>query len=196
MPVLVAVQGPIQLAMPPRAIIDAAQHLVSMPDLRAVVAGAVQLRLCTLEEMRAELSSSRNRNAAKLRLVFEEVAAGIRSAPEADLMELIRRADLPAPLYNPDLYLDSVFLARPDAWWREVSVAAEVDSRAHHSSADDWQRTMRRHTRMTAAGIRLLHFSPAEIRTEPLMVVGRLKQALQSGAPIARIRTVPAGAKR
>jgi hypothetical protein len=191
MPSLVVVQGPIELAMAPRATIDAARHLFDTRDLRAVVAGVVQQRLCTLPELRTELSLARMPNAEALRAVLGEVAAGIRSAPEGDLMDLINQAGLPRPLYNADLYLDDVFLARPDAWWREVSVAAEVDSRAHHSSAYDFQRTMRRHTKMTAAGIRLLHFSPAEIRSHPLVVIARITDALRTGAPIARIRTVP-----
>jgi hypothetical protein len=196
MPSLVVAQGRIELAMAPRATIDAARHLTSIQDLRAVVAGAVQLGLCTLEDLRAELRVSTMFDMSKLRGVLDEVSVGIRSSPEGDLMDLINRAGLPKPVYNANLYLDGVFLARPDAWWREVSVAAEVDSRAHHSSADDWQRTMRRHTRMTVAGIRLLHFSPADIRTEPLMVIGRLKDALRTGTPIARIRTVSARATR
>jgi hypothetical protein len=191
MPSLVVVQGSIELAMAPRATIDAARYLSDTRDLRAVVAGVVQQRLCTLQELRTELSLARMPDATGLQAVLGEVAAGIRSAPEGDLMDLINQAALPKPLYNADLYLDDAFLARPDAWWREVSVAAEVDSRAHHSSADDWQRTMRRHTKMTAAGIRLLHFSPAEIRSQPLMVIARITDALATGAPIARIRTMP-----
>lgn len=57
------------------------------------------------------------RESGRLRAVLDEVADGVRSAAEADLRLLIKRSGLPEPLYNPDLYLGSMFLARPDAWW-------------------------------------------------------------------------------
>ena len=44
-------------------------------------------------------------------------------------MDLIRRAGLPEPLWNPRLYLGGLYLGKPDAWWGAVSVAVEVDSR-------------------------------------------------------------------
>ena len=30
------------------------------------------------------------------------------------------------PLFNPSLYLGDTFLAKPDAWWPDAGVAAEV----------------------------------------------------------------------
>jgi hypothetical protein len=190
----VVVQGKIELALPPRAVLDAGGHLAAQADLRALLAGAVQQRLCTAMELRSELSLGRYRNAAQIRAVLAEISTGIRSAPEGNLIDLIKRAGLPMPLCNPDLYLGEQFLARPDAWWPDVGVAVEVDSRKHHSSADDWQRTMSRHTRMTAAGIRVLHFSPAEITTQPEVVIAAIRETLATGAPIPRIRTVPSRA--
>ena len=71
------------------------------------------------------------------------------------------------PLFNPSLYLGEDFLAKPDAWWPDAGVAAEVDSREWHLSPEDWDRTRQPHTQMAAAGIIVLHFSPHEIRTRP-----------------------------
>jgi hypothetical protein len=96
---------------------------------------------------------------ALFRRVLAEVAAGIRSAPEAELRELIASSSLPPPLYNPDLYLNGKFLARPDAWWPQAAVAVEVDSKEWHLLPSDWQRTLRRHRRMTAAGIYVVHLT-------------------------------------
>jgi very-short-patch-repair endonuclease len=90
------------------------------------------------------------------------------------------------------LYLDGKLLAIPDAWWPEVSVAVEVDSQQWHMSPQDWQQTMERHDRMAAAGIRVLHFSPARIRTEPDVIIGIIRHALSVGAPSPRIQTKPA----
>jgi len=64
-------------------------------------------------------------------------------------------------MYNPALYVDGKFLAKPDAWWPEAGVAAEVDSRAWHLLPADYERTLARHDRMIALGVRVLHFPPA-----------------------------------
>lgn len=193
LPKLVAVDREIQIVLIPRAVVDAARDIPRIEDLRALVAGAVQQGNCTPGELSAELGRSRLRNAACLRAVLAEVELGVRSAPEGDLMDLLKRAGLPAPYYNPRLYVGGKFLASPDAWWPTVSVAVEVDSQLWHASPMDWQRTMERHDRMAAAGIRVLHFSPRQIRTEPEMVIGIIRQALSVGAPSPRIETRPIG---
>ncbi len=181
----------IQIAAIPRAVVDAALCLTSVRDVRALVAGLVQQGRCSVEQLAAELGQSRLKNSASLRLVLAEVAAGAESAPEVDLMHLIRRAGLPTPLYNPRLYLGEEFLAKPDAWWQEFSVAAEVDSREWHLGPEGWERTMIRHDELAAAGIRVLHLTPAMIRNEPAKVVAIIRRALRTGRPSPWIRTVP-----
>ena len=125
--------------------------------------------------------------------MLAEVADGIRSTAEGDLHDVIRVNRLPMPLFNPSLYLDDVFLGRPDAWWPDAGVVAEVDSRAWHLSPEDWDRTRRRHDLMGEAGIIPLHFSPRELRREPAMVARRIRDALTSGLarPPLPIRTIP-----
>jgi hypothetical protein len=73
---------------------------------------------------------------------------------------LVKRSGLPEPMYNPDLYTASGFLARPDSWWKDAGVAGEVDSREWHLSPEQWELALARHSRMTAHGIFVLHFTP------------------------------------
>jgi hypothetical protein len=122
----------------------------------------------------------------RLRRVLAEAAGGVRSVAEADFLALIRRARLPDPVLNPRLYAGDVFIASPDCWWPQAGVAAEVDSREWHLSPDDWKRTLARHARMSAHGIIVLHFTPAQIRREPKVVAGTL------GAALAASRDRPA----
>ena len=70
-------------------------------------------------------------------------------------------------------------------------VAAEVDSREYHFDEADWERTMQRHARMTAAGIKVLHFTPWRIRSQPDQVLADIRATLRNGTPIAGLRTVP-----
>lgn len=192
-PVRTCSVGPARLVLAPRAVADTARLLPNLRDVRAVVAGAVQLGRCTVRELAGELSDGPVKGSAKLRSVLAEVADGIRSTAEGDLRSLIKAARLPMPLFNPSLYEGDVFLGKPDAWWPRAGVAVEVDSRAWHISPEDWDRTRCRHDLMGEAGIIPLHFSPRELRHQPAMVTKRIKGALSKGLarPPLPIRTIP-----
>ena len=185
--------GPLRLALVPRAMADTARQLTSFRDVRAVVADAVQLGRCTVGQLAAELGDGPIRGSAMFRSVLGEVAEGIRSTAEGDLRDLIKKARLPMPLFNPSLYVGDAFLAKPDAWWPDAGVAGEVDSREWHLSPEDWDRTRRRHDLMGAAGIIALHFSPKQVRGEPVKVAQLISDALERGLnrPPLPIRTIP-----
>jgi hypothetical protein len=175
-----------------RAIADTVRTLERLSDARTVVASGVQQGRCTVRELADELADRHDAGDALFRGVLAEVAAGIRSAPEAELRELIMSSGLPAPLYNPDLYLNGKFLARPDAWWPEAGVAVEVDSKEWHLLPGDWERTLQRDRRMIAAGIFVIHVTPSELRTESVQIVEDIAAALKRGRPARGITTRPA----
>lgn len=182
-------------ALPARAAADAARWLTDLRDVRAVIAGAVQSKRCTITELADELRVGAIRDSAQLRRVLAEVAEGVRSAPEAELRILILKARLPLPMFNPLLYLpDGTFIAQPDAWWPEAGVAIEVDSKRWHFEAADWEHTMDRHTDLGQFGIVTLHFTPHKIREEPAFVMQRMTNAYNSGItrPRLPIKAVPA----
>jgi hypothetical protein len=172
-----------------RAVADAVGGLGRLADARTIVASAVQQRRCSIDQLARELAARRSVGNGLLRTVLAEVADGIRSAPEGDLRGLVNRSGLPRPLYNPRLCLNGQFLAKPDAWWQAAAVAVEVDSRQFHLLPRDWADTMRRYSRMTAAGILVLHYSPFQLRTEPDRAVREITAALAAGRPAAGITT-------
>ncbi|MGD0241807.1 MAG: hypothetical protein ABSB59_15980 [Streptosporangiaceae bacterium] len=185
--------GPVRLALAPRAVADTARLLTDYRDVRAVVADAVQLDRCTVGQLTEELSGAPIRGSAMLRSALAEVADGIRSTAEGDLRSLIRAARLPMPLYNPSLFAGQVFLGKPDAWWPRAGVAVQVDSRAWHLSPADWDRTRDRQTLMGAHGIIVQPFSPQDLRLKRAMVIERIRDALARGLerPPLPIRTIP-----
>ena len=191
-PGVVFEDGAVHYAPPDRAVADTARLLTDIAEVRAVVAAAVQLGRVQLWQLNRELSIGPVRGAALLRRALAEVADGARSAAEADLLTLVRRSNLPPPLYNPRLYVGAEFLASPDAWWPDFGVAVEVDSKAWHLSPADWERTLARHARMTAQGILVLHFPPARLRTARREVVAEIRSAVaRSSGPLPHIRTLP-----
>ena len=186
--------GGLRYAPAARAVADAVRGRTEKDLARALVAGAVQQRICTVRQLAVELRDGPTQGSGPLRSALAEVADGIASIAEADLRKLIGKGKLPTPLYNPSLYVGDKFLARPDAWWPDAGVACEVDSREWHLSPQGWERTQQRHARMSACGIIVQHFSPRRIRSEPALVLGELRGAVESGRqrPPLAIRTVPA----
>jgi hypothetical protein len=176
-----------------RAVADTVRGEHDLREARALVASAVQGGACTVPQLAHELKAGPTRQSGRLRTVLGEVADGIASATEGDLRQLVKRSGLPEPMFNPDLYTESGFLARPDLWWKDAGVAGEVDSREWHLSPAQWEKTMARHSRMSAHGIIVLHFTPRQVRTEPRRIVARLQGAIEAGrrrGPL-KIRTEP-----
>ena len=188
------VDGPIRYAPAARAVADAVRGLTKLSDARAVVGSAVQKRRCSISQLAGELANGPRRGSALLRTVLAEVADGVHSAAEGDFRALIRRSSLPRPLFNARLLQDGVLLGIVDAWWPEASVAVEVDSREWHLLPAHWEETMRRHARLVAAGIAVIHVSPRQVRTEPDHIVHDIANALRHGRPAAGILTLQAAA--
>jgi very-short-patch-repair endonuclease len=181
MPEQVCAAGLIRFTMAARAVADAARGLTELREVRAVVADSVQRGWCQAADLAEELRRGPVAGSALFRQVLAEVADGIRSTTEGDLRDLIKRAGLPVPMFNARLYVGNVLLAVADAWWPGAAVVVEVDSREWHLSPEDWERTLRRHARMTARGILVLHFTPKQIRAQPDQVAAAIRAALEAG---------------
>jgi len=184
-------------ASPARAVADTARWLTDLREVRALVGDTVQNRHCTIGQLANELRVGGTPNGALLRQVISEAAAGIRSAPEAELRDLIVKAHLPMPLFNPRLYLPNrKFIACPDAWWPDAGVAIEMDSRQWHMAPDDWERTMIRHSDLGQYGIVTLHATPHQLRADPASFMRKAANAYKVGVsrPRLNILTIPAAA--
>jgi hypothetical protein len=186
----------VRYVTPARAVADTVRGMISLRDVRAVVADAVQRRSCAIRDLLAELDAGPNVGSALFREALTDVAEGIRSAAEGDLRDLLAGSGLPMPLFNPSLHDDTgTFIARPDAWWPELGIAIEVDSREWHLSPEDHANTLARGRRMARYQIVVLRFTPRQIRTKPAEVIKDIKAALEGarGRPPLKLRTIPAG---
>lgn len=156
-----------------RAIADTAADCTRLRDVRAVVAEAVQSRLCLPDDLVAQLAQVRRNGSALLRRAVDEVVDGVRSVVEAELRDGVGASTvLPKVLWNPTLIApDGRLLPSPDGWLPDVGVALEVDSREYHLSPEQWERTLARHAVLTSYGAAVLHFPPSRIRRDLAGVV-------------------------
>ena len=167
----------------PRAVVDAARALSGLRAVRAAVAEPVQRRLVTVEALADELASGPVRGSALLRAVLEEVRAGVRSPTEGELRQVLRRS----PLLRDAVWdvrlvgTDGRWLADVDCWLEAAGLVVESDSRAWHLSPEHWERTMARHGRLTAAGVRVLHVPPSRHRRDPDGVRREVEAAYRAG---------------
>lgn len=185
----------IRFAHLPRAIGDATRKMHDPRDVQALVSRAVQFG-CAVALLVKELNEGPVAGTRLFRAAVAEAADGVRSAAEGDLKRLIDRSGIEKPLYNPELYLpDGTFLCSPDLWWERYGVAGEVDSRAYHFTAKEYEDTTKRHNRIERAGIRLLHWLPSTITKEGDSVLQDIRTTLASAARTSppQIITVPAG---
>lgn len=189
--------GPVSYALLPRAVADAVRDMNSLRDVRALVADAVQRGRCPVPELAAELAEGQTSGSALFRAALADVAGGIRSVAEADLKDLLVRARIPMPLFNPSLFgADGTFIAMPDAWWPELGIAIEVDSREWHLSPEDHANTLARGRRMARYQIVVLRFTPSQLRSEPAAVIEEIRRTLEGARnrPPLDLSTIPAGA--
>jgi hypothetical protein len=178
-----------------RAVGDAVRVMVKPDDAKALICEAVQKGRCTLEDLIAECSAGPSIGSRLFRAALAELGEDIRSKAEYDLKVRVERSDLDKPMYNARLYLpDGTFLGMVDEWWPRAGVGLEVDSRQYHMSRRDHAGTTARHNRIEAAGARLLHVLPADIKEKwKPTIYENIRDAIASGKrrPPPEIIAVP-----
>ena len=183
MPDSVVSTGEITFVPLVRAVGDAARLMVKPDHAKALVCEAVQKGRCSLEDLIAEWKVGPAIGSRIFRVALAELGNDIRSAAEGDLKARIERSDLEKPLYNARLYLpDGTFLGMVDGWWPRAGVGLEVDSRQYHMSREEYSQTTHRHNRIEAAGARLLHVLPADIKEKwKPTIYESIRDAIASG---------------
>ncbi len=166
-----------------RACVDAARRMRDRQAVRALIAEVVQRGWASVRQLAGEIWDAQIRGTALPRSVIREVSTGIRSVAEAEVRDTLRRAGIPEPVWNRDLYDEQGrWLARPDAAWLEVGVVLEVDSLEWHLSPAAYQHTQERHRRMTAAGLLVIHVTPGAVRRDPERFLADVRATLRAGA--------------
>ncbi|MCA0329414.1 MAG: hypothetical protein LCI03_05845 [Actinobacteria bacterium] len=175
--------GLLRVAPMYRAVLDACRRCTDEEAVQALIFEVVQRRLASPEALNDERIKGQKRGSRFARLALEAVFAGARSVPEARLPELLDAVGLSRMVLNPQIHLlDGTFLACPDAYDPATGVALEIDSREYHFGVESWEATMRRHARMTAHGLSVIHASPRRLDGDHEAVLDEVWTAIRSAA--------------
>ncbi len=110
-----------------------------------------------------ELSTGPRDWSARLRPALRDVWDNAHSVAEAEAIDALREAEVPAFEVNVPLVGSGAIIAVGDIVWRALRAVLEVDSREFHFDELNWKRTSQRHNRLTAAGLTLMHYPPSVI---------------------------------
>ncbi|WP_245617344.1 hypothetical protein [Amycolatopsis taiwanensis] len=177
-----------------RALFDAARHMDRLDEVRAMIADAVQRKLCDPRDLKQEIEKGTTIGSALPRRVVHEMDRGIRSATGAWARNVVKRSRLPEPQWNVNLFTsDDRLLGRVEAYWREANMALEIDSLEFQLGSAGNARA-RTHRALTGAGVVVVHVLPSHLRDEPLTVIQRLRATYEKAAgrppPDVQVRSV------
>jgi hypothetical protein len=162
-----------------RAVLDYVRRVGDRDLVRSALAEVVQRGRATAAQLVQELDDGAQRGARLPREVLREVSDGIRSVAEAKARTLLRRSRSLSPAqWNPRIVdASGRFIASPDAWFDNVAMAWELDSREWHLSPADYDATLERRSAMTAAGILVIATQPSRIHQAATAVLIELESA-------------------
>lgn len=180
--------GALRYADPARAIADAAQLLVSIDDVRAVVAEAIQKQTCNLAQLGLELQRAGTRDTGRLRTALSDIRAGSRSVAEVRFRECVEQSDLPAPKYNVFLRAaDGTDIGEVDAWWADAGVSVEIDSQEYHFYRADWLKTEAKRSRLLKHGIFPHNIAPVRVANDWQAIYSELRSSIEKGRQRPRL---------
>jgi hypothetical protein len=163
---------------PATAVIVAARGTANTRSAIALLSTALQTGLSTLGDLQAARERLGDKWCRDVDGALVAVGVGLRSPAERDAHDLIvsSRA-LPTPLWNQWLDLgDGQGPVCVDALWVEAAMVHETNGRRYHAWGNAFEDMQARHDRMTAAGLIVLHNSPARIRRKGPLVVAELER--------------------
>lgn len=177
-----------------RAAADTARRLSSATAVRTLLTEVINRARLSPSVLRKELDAGSSRGAALPREILDEMSANIRSLAEAWARRLIYETGLPQPQWNVPLRArDGSLLAIADAWWDDVALVWDLDAYQFHLPPDDFADARRRTSRLTAAGVIVVHTPPTDLRHNPNQAAIDLHQAHRLAAlrPRPSITTTP-----
>lgn len=182
----------IRTTTPMRAMVDLGAVVQAQVLADAVEVGLIS-RLFTCAGLRVELEQVGTRGrlgAGVLRAVLDTREVGERpteSVLEARMAKLITRYRLPRPVFQHEVSIEGIFIARVDFAYPELRLAIEVDGWSSRATPADLQRSNQRQNELIASGWTVLRVTWLDVVTNPSKVAADIARE------ILRLRAAAAG---
>ncbi|WP_328790423.1 MULTISPECIES: hypothetical protein [unclassified Streptomyces] len=163
-----------------RAVADAVTQLSDAVTVRRLLSEAVRGGHCEPAAVVRELTVARLLNRPHVVDAVESLLAEGRALAEDRLYHLVRGCELPDPVWNVDLRLPGgPHLGGVDAYWPELSVAVEIDTRAPRQGEDEqWSESVRKRETLERLGVTVIHITPRKLRDWPEQQAAVIRTAL------------------
>lgn len=159
------------------AAIAATRLLHNRRTVLAVLSDALQRKITTYDELLVAHIQGPRANAKLADEALGYLAAGARSAPEADFLRLVAASTiLPTPICNAILRLPDGRLISPDALFIDAGVVHETNGRSAHRREDLFDDMQERASAMTDAALAAFHSSPRQLATQGRAILARVER--------------------
>jgi hypothetical protein len=176
-------RGGFPVAPLPRATVDTCRRINHEVFIRQVLSETIYKGKITPATLREEIDRLKPDGLTLPRKVLAAIDDSVRSIARGWAKRLVQQAGLPTPAWRvPITSTNGTHVATTDAWWDEVGLAWEVDSYAFDLSPTDAVAALARAARLTAAGVLVVHTTPAQLKDDPAVVADLLRGAYQRAA--------------
>ncbi|MFJ3433624.1 hypothetical protein ACIPMU_08690 [Streptomyces cyaneofuscatus] len=212
-----ALPVPVRLAGVPvapveRALADAVAGLVDTEEMSRLLTEAVRAGHSEPAAVVRELSAAKLLGRPAVVGAVDALLAAGRAVAEERLYAMVREHGLPEPLWNVELRLPGgPELGGVDAYWPDLAVAVELDTRAPRSGAPEegrrggnrgagraedpqWSAYAARRDRLERLGVTVVHLTPRKLREamdQQATVVRTALMAADDREPAAYLVVLP-----
>ncbi len=161
----------------PRTVFDLLRTL-DRKQASELLDRALQQRWIDLDELAGRVRAHSGRlGAPQLVTLVGQATAGAHSTAERLAVALLRRARITGWVANADICDPAGRrIAVGDLVFRTQRLVMEIDGRAHHVSAEQFQRDRERQNQLVAAGWTVLRFTWADLTQRPDQVVAVVRR--------------------
>jgi very-short-patch-repair endonuclease len=172
--------GPLRVTNAGRTLADIA-GCVSNEMLERCLEDVLRRRLTSVGHLRWLVRGRYGKGAkgvAKLQSLIDPGSRLTESDLEIRLLHAIRRASLPEPVRQYEIFHNGLLVARPDFAYPWAKVAIEADSYQFHSGRQAWEHDLRRRNALTSLGWLVIHVTHKQLESNVNEVVVRIREAL------------------
>jgi hypothetical protein len=174
----------VRLTAAARTVVDLARSLPYLEGV-AIADSALHERITTKAELRRMLGDCAGwPGIGEARRVVEFSDELAESVLESAARVIFARAGLPLPRLQTDILDDAFrFIGRVDFLWEERRTIVEADGMGKYEDPERAREQIRRDIRLREAGYKVVHFTWAELFSDPARVIARIRKAFAAPGP-------------